>query len=482
MKNHSWLLFAAVAFALILGSRAALAHNLIASMEPVSFSPGSTVAEGALVAITGDVNCTPVTGHACPTSLLGVGQIQIRMCTQDGTNTPALGLAWENCKGLALPAGTWVQIAQGAPTTTAGTFSTGFDTADLGGLIIGFETRYFGPVNGHNLGNCTSNGCVVMANLTIEAGDPPCHNNVGDTCAGLSQGAYGNANTVANCLVPGCNPWNDEIGTGTGFIPEANAQGYNVFAGDPNATTIGIHDIRSITVAPKSDTGGDGSSFSIDRQTLITLLPLSGTPQLFDTAVVAPDDHYASETDIPFTALSGGDVARMKKRLGGELASQAMTASLNSFLSGKPGGLFAGEEEDEQFGDYLVPALEDDVVPLRCTYRTKSDESFSCQASRFPTCVAGATVSQVLQAANETLAGGPLSNVLDLETCSASELNTALDLFNTMFDEQGTIMECPDPAVIVDKDGNPLSTEVDLDDYLSAPGKALFTPCSDPNE
>ncbi|HEX9595516.1 MAG TPA: hypothetical protein VF982_01445, partial [Anaerolineales bacterium] len=162
MKKNSLLLFAGLTLALILGSRPAQAHNLTASMAPISFSPTSPVDEGDVVAITGDVNCAAVTGHTCPESLQNVGQIEIRMCTQDGTNTPSLGLPWENCKGLALPAGTWVQIAQGAPTTPAGTFSTNFDTTDLGGLTIGFETRYFGPVNGHNLGNCTSNGCVVM--------------------------------------------------------------------------------------------------------------------------------------------------------------------------------------------------------------------------------------------------------------------------------------------------------------------------------
>jgi len=65
-----------------------------------------------------------------------------------------------------------------------------------------------------------------------------------------------------------------------------------------------------------------------------------------------------------------------------------------------------------------------------------------------------------------------------LATCNASELTTALDLFNTQFDEQGVVIACPDESAtvtIVPPPGQGGSPTTDtLGSALSAPGKVTY--------
>src|SRR5262249_18784019 len=73
---------------------------------------------------------------------------------------------------------------------------------------------------------------------------PPCSNEVGSFCCGLTQGAYGAPNSIATAQCSSGSPATcpsspATAGSGCGFIPAACSQGCDVFAGDPNPTTAG---------------------------------------------------------------------------------------------------------------------------------------------------------------------------------------------------------------------------------------------------
>jgi hypothetical protein len=84
-----------------------------------------------------------------------------------------------------------------------------------------------------------------------------------------------------------------------GILVEAACGGSNVFTGDPNQTTIGIHGTRAATIGPTS--GGTfgtdlldvGFSFFDDLNTLIAYLPAGGKPGSFKTPPVSTDTHYS---------------------------------------------------------------------------------------------------------------------------------------------------------------------------------------------
>jgi len=499
---------AGLMLALLIASGTAMAHPR-STATTLSFSSdgGATwdtgdinVDPNTLVKLRGHVACVDANGHtapnACPASMAGFGTIKIEECkTLVGGLPTGAPLPKASCPPLGT-VGDWAQIASGAPDAS-GNFD--YDLlVNWPGQTFGFRAHYVS--NGAGASHVFGQSQSTAWDIVDDAAD--CTKDEDSVCAGLSQGAYGNWNTIATCLTAGCNPWNSDPPNsvfGAGFVPAAKDAGNNVFTGDSNATTIGVHNTRSITIGPQT-TGGDSSTFSIDRQTLITLLPISGTPQAFDGSVVGFDDHYDSETEIPFFPLTGGDVARMKKRLGGELASQAMTTSLNSYLSGVAGGLQPGGFKDFTVGEITEDSddadTEADRIKLLCTERTSkeatpgldgllgtSDDGVntttSWQASRYPNCVAGKKVSEVLAAANSYLAGVAPSDT-QLATCSASDLTTALDLFNTQFDEQGTVVACPTGTVTILLPPPPTggTTCAALDTYLSAPGKAQYTtPC-----
>ena len=141
------------------------------------------------------------------------------------------------------------------------------------------------------------------------------------------------------------------------------------------------------------------------------------------------DTHYAAPSAIPDPSTGGS-----KGQGGGTLAGQAMTCSLNSFLSGLPGGFTSCG-----FAGFTLPG----AGTLLCTKRAGLDKMLGtgddiCETFSYPSCVAGQSVSAVLAAANQQLALG--SNALG---CTASQLSTALNNINVEFDQGGTVVTCP---------------------------------------
>jgi len=254
---------------------------------------------------------------------------------------------------------------------------------------------------------------------------PSCTNLPGSHCYGLTQGAYGAANSLATCTTATCNP----VTGGLGYLPAANALSHNAFAGDPNATTIGLHGTRAVTIAPPSSGGGTSATFPTDLTTLIAYLPTTGTPGSFNPKLVGLDTHYAAASAIPDLSAGGS-----RGQGSGSLAGQAMACSLNLFLSGSPGGFTPGG-----FGNFTLPA----AGTLVCTKRAGPDRVLNtgddiCEAFSYPACVAGQAVSAVLAAADHQLALG--SNALG---CTASQLAVALNNINVEFDQGGSVVICP---------------------------------------
>ena len=259
---------------------------------------------------------------------------------------------------------------------------------------------------------------------------PDCTNEVGSFCCGLTQGAYGAPNSVATANCPGspgsCPSTPATAGSNCGFIPAACSQGCDAFAGNPNATTIGIHD-------------GTHKAVTVDNlNTLIAYLPAGGTPGQFKPSLVGSDTHYASPSAIP-DRTTGGTAS--KGQGGGALSGQTMACELNDFLSAcSPPFGGSGTFTASGFGGFTLPS----TGTLVCTKRSGPDKVLGtdddvCQAFSYPTCVAGKTVSDVLACANSLLATGS-----DSCGCTASELTMALDHINTQFDQCGNVIECPE--------------------------------------
>src|SRR5262250_1889053 len=107
-------------------------------------------------------------------------------------------------------------------------------------------------------------------------------------------------------------------GDNCGFLPAACSQGCNAFFGDPNATTIGIHGTRAVTLN--------------DLQTLIAYLPAGGTAKAFNTTgPIAPgtDTHYSGGNIGGSQNVSGSG---SKGNGAGVLAGQTMASELNAYL------------------------------------------------------------------------------------------------------------------------------------------------------
>jgi hypothetical protein len=269
---------------------------------------------------------------------------------------------------------------------------------------------------------CPSGGTCKYDALVCVAGNleiPDCTNQVGSHCCGLTQGAYGAPNSIAtatnrSCSSPDCSS------TSLGFLPAATCQGCDAFAGDPNATTIGSHPTKSVTIN--------------DLCTLIDWLPAGGPSSQLSSGV--GDNHY------PVTPYPSGDLTASgsKGSGGGALSGQTMAGELNTFLSNcSPpfGGSSTFTPSD--FGGFTLPA---DGVPL-CTQRAGEDKILGTdddvfQAFSFPSCVAGLTVNAVIACANQQLGTG--SNSCG---CTASDLTNALNNINVEFDECGTVVACP---------------------------------------
>lgn len=289
---------------------------------------------------------------------------------------------------------------------------------------------------------------VPIESCSQNLGPDSCTNEVGSFCCGLTQGAYGAPNSVAtaagtgtcgtcsvtttqSCLTdancPSGQTCNGATLTGAGFIPAAICQGCNPFTGDPNATTIGIHGTRAVTLN--------------DLATLIAYLPAGGTPKQFNTTgPIAPgtDTHYFGGSIGASQNISGSG---SKGNGGGALSGQTMACELNDFLSscgiGPTGG---GSFTASGFGGFELPS----AGTLVCTKRSGGDKVLGtdddvCQAFSYPNCVEGLTVAQVQACANSQLGTG--SNSCD---CTASELTAALNNINVEFDQCGNVIECPE--------------------------------------
>lgn len=264
-----------------------------------------------------------------------------------------------------------------------------------------------------------------------------CTNQVGSLCCGLTQGAYGAKNSVATATASSCGT------AGLGFIPAAACADCNVFASDPNATTIGIHNTKSVTIGPKGGGGGTfgtsptdtSASFPSDLSTLIAYLPATGTAGSF-SSLVGSDTHYASPSNIPDRIKS---TSGSKGEGGGVLSGQTMSCGLNSFLSAcTPPFGGSGTFTTSGFGGFTLPT----AGTLLCTKRSGEDKVLGtnddiCQAFLYPNCVAGLTVSAIQAAANDQLGSG--TNSLG---CSATDLNLSLDNINNEFDQCGRVIDC----------------------------------------
>jgi hypothetical protein len=249
----------------------------------------------------------------------------------------------------------------------------------------------------------TSELCTPLAPDT-------CKNEVDSLCCGLTQGAYGAPKSTATYT----GTTGDCSGTDLGFIPAAKCAGHDIFAGHPNATTVGNHPTRSVT---------------IDMLTaLIAYLPAGGTPKAL--ANNTGDKHYPPSTSPGGTSKGDG---------GGTLTGETMAASINAFLSdagfGPTGG---GSFTPSGFSGFTLPS----DGTLLCTRRAGPDlvlgNSYDiCQAFVYPSCVAGKTVQDVIDCANDQLGKG--SNDCG---CTASQLVVALDNQAYAFDECGYVIDC----------------------------------------
>ena len=296
---------------------------------------------------------------------------------------------------------------------------------------------------GNKLGNITMAGkSEVKVTSILETTDasgneldtaaacmPPgtCQNTVGSLCCGLSQGAYGAPNSIATSLGTGGNT-NFCNNTNLGFIPAGQCDSCKVFAGLPNATTVGIFGTRSVTIGAGTD-----PSFLTDLATLEQELPAGGTPNKL-SATIGAMQNYTSPSLIPDPTASGS-----KGQGGGSLTGQSMACGLNSFLSDCTPP-FAGSSSftTSGFDTFKLPG----AGTLVCTKRAGADEVLGtgddvCQAFLYPNCVAGLTVRQVKAAADKQLAGQ--SNGLG---CSASALTQALDNINNQFESCGEVIDC----------------------------------------
>jgi hypothetical protein len=262
---------------------------------------------------------------------------------------------------------------------------------------------------------------------------PPCSNEVGSFCCGLTQGAYGAPNGIATapCSVgspSNCPSTPATAGSGCGFIAAACSQGCDVFAGDPDATTAGVHGTRAVTIN--------------NLKTLQAYLPIGSTAGCFKTSgpgAVGPDTHYSDPNQIP-------DLNPQKTASRGEgagvLAGQAMATRLNDYLSNC--STFGGSSTftATDFGGFQIPSS----GSLVCTKISGADKVLGtaddvCQAFQYPACTWGQTISNVLDATNAFLASGPTCTDSVLG-CSATDLNLALTNANEEFDNCGVVIDC----------------------------------------
>ncbi|MCL5746029.1 MAG: hypothetical protein M1541_19230 [Acidobacteria bacterium] len=371
----------AIAGALVLGAMltpgAAKGGQKTPTTITVEFQPGSPVPAGTAVTVIGHV-ATTGGGDA-----VTAGKIQISELMLGGAGVPC-GTADAD----------WVPLNPGGSDVDSdGNVSVSFDTTGLSGFI-GFAAHYV-PSGGADY----EEGWSDCSNLKI--GGNTCTNVVGAPCCSFTQGAYGNEGSAAMCMGPTCN----SITGGQGLIPALASGVFNQGAA-PNATTIGIYSLKSVTLA--------------DYTTLLAYLPGTGTP---GSLTITGDNTYSVTTPIP-----GGGFG------GGTLASQTMTSQLNAFISGKTvPGFNAGQPTT-----FTIPAgFSSFTLPAAGTPVCTMGAGGTIRKFTYPACVAGQTIGNVQSIANIQLATG--SNAM----CTPGDLTTALDNMNKQFDECAVVIACP---------------------------------------
>ncbi|MBI3450201.1 MAG: hypothetical protein HY049_14955 [Acidobacteria bacterium] len=300
-------------------------------------------------------------------------------------------------------------------------------------------------------GTCSVSGAACLGTCPIDAGNcdgfvppdviedcgerppQPCSNEVGSFCCGLTQGAYGAPNSIATAPCSAGTPSNcpsspATAGAGCGFIAAACSQGCNIFAGDPDATTAGIHGTRAVTIN--------------NLATLQAYLPIGSTAGCFKTSgpsAVGADTHYGTPGAIP--DLNPAQSASRGEG-GGVLAGQAMATRLNDYLSSC--STFGGSSvfTASGFSGFQIPSS----GALVCTKTSGGDKVLGtgddvCRAFQYPACTWGQTIGNVLAATNAFLASGPTCADAILG-CSATDLNAALTNANEEFDNCGVVIDC----------------------------------------
>src|SRR5262245_20185557 len=152
------------------------------------------------------------------------------------------------------------------------------DCATTSGVCEGSEIFTCSGDSPANAGGpCTSDADCNIPGVCTPQGQSTCSNKIGALCCSLTQGAYGAPKGVANA---GASCGDSRLG----LILKAQCSGCDPFAGDPNATTLGIHGLRAVTLD--------------NRGTLIAYLPAGGPPGSFNPALVGPDTHYTTASQI----------------------------------------------------------------------------------------------------------------------------------------------------------------------------------------
>jgi len=158
MKSNTWkhsITLLAVLAVAVLGAGNALADQ-ISTTVTISATPGTTVPEGTIVTLTGNVLCTG-TQHTCPTPPIG-GKIQIQMLELEGVPVACgtEGAEWSD----------HIEGGDGEAPDASGNVSADFDTDGFGGQTIGFRAHYVTPGGGHSPAT-NSSDCLDII-ITVE--------------------------------------------------------------------------------------------------------------------------------------------------------------------------------------------------------------------------------------------------------------------------------------------------------------------------
>lgn len=155
MKRMTLSMGLVVAVALLAAGNA-MAHQ-ISTTVTISATPGTTVPEGTIVTLIGNVLCTG-SEHICPTPPIG-GKIMIQMLQLEGVGVACdtEGAVWSD----------HIEGGDGEAPDANGDVFADFNTEGLGGQTIGFRAHYVTPGGGHSpaTGNSECLNIVITEDL-----------------------------------------------------------------------------------------------------------------------------------------------------------------------------------------------------------------------------------------------------------------------------------------------------------------------------